>query len=390
MRIAGALVFVLLWSAVAAAQQFGEKTVVPTPSGGPAGSGKAPPPGAPSLPAPGAPTPRTDDFARGRASELPAAYSRPEAPPPGSAPTIPTTDGPNVVKVHKDARGYQLLVDGKPTMVFGMNWGYMPIGQNYTYDFWSKPDEVIIKALDAEMRWLRDMHVNVIRQYLGIPPRWITYIYEKYGIYTVLNHDMGRYGMRIDDVWVNPIDYSNERFRELVKEQITELVAEYKDTPGLLMWLLGNENNYGLYWKSSEIENLPEAKQGDARATFLYSLFGEVTDLIHSLDQNHPVSMANGDLGFLEVIKEECPNIDVFGTNVYRGMSSGDLFERVDKELGRPLMYTEFGADAFNAKTGREDQVAQAQYNRSLWQEIYEQSYGKGRVGNAIGGMIFQ
>jgi beta-galactosidase/beta-glucuronidase len=207
-------------------------------------------------------------------------------------------------------------------MVFGMNWGYMPIGQNHTYDFWGKPDEVIIKALDAEMRWLKDMHVNVIRQYLGIPPRWITYIYEKYGIYTVINHDMGRYGMRIDDVWVNPVDYSNERFRELVKEQITELVGQYKDTPGLLMWLLGNENNYGLYWKSSEIEDLPEAKQGDARATFLYSLFGEVTDLIHSLDPNHPVSMANGDLGFLEVIKKECPNIDVLGSNVYRGMSS--------------------------------------------------------------------
>ena len=287
MRIASALVFVLLWSAVAAAQQFEEETVVPTPSGGPIAPGMPPPPGAPTPPAPGAPTPPTDDFAPPPASEMPAASARPEAPPPGSAPTIPKTDGPNVVKVHKDELGYQLLVDGKPTMVFGMNWGYMPIGQNYTYDFWGKPDEVIIKALDAEMRWLKDMHVNVIRQYLGIPPRWITYVYEKYGIYTVINHDMGRYGMRIDDVWVNPVDYSNERFRELVKEQITELVGQYKDTPGLLMWLLGNENNYGLYWKSSEIEDLPEAKQGDARASFLYSLFGEVTDL-NSLPRPEP------------------------------------------------------------------------------------------------------
>ena len=390
MRIAIAigLLCVLSWSAVAAAQQFEEETVVPTPSGAPTPPGAPPPPGAPRPP--GMPAPPTDDFAPPPESEMPAASARPEVPPPGSAPTIPKTDGPNVVKVHKDERGYQLLVDGKPTMVFGMNWGYMPIGQNYTYDFWGKPDKVIIEALDAEMRWLKDMHVNVIRQYLGIPPRWITYIYEKYGIYTVINHDMGRYGMRIDDVWVNPVDYSDERFRALMKEQITELVAQYKDTPGLLMWLLGNENNYGLYWKSNEIEDLPEESQGDARAAFLYSLFGEVTDLIHSLDQNHPVSMANGDLGFLEVIKKECPNIDVFGSNVYRGASSRDIFERVEKELGLPFMYTEFGSDAFNAKNGREDQVAQAQYLRSLWQEIYEQSYGKGRVDNAIGGMIFQ
>ncbi|HSN85074.1 MAG TPA: glycoside hydrolase family 2 TIM barrel-domain containing protein, partial [Polyangiales bacterium] len=312
------------------------------------------------------------------------------APPGARAPPTQTTVGPNDVEVYKDENGYVLMIDGKPTMVFGMNWGYMPIGENYTYDFWGKPDDVIIEALDREMRLLKEMGVNVIRQYLGIPPRWVEYIYEKYGIYTVLNHTVGRYGMTIDGVWVNPIDYSDPRFRSLVKEQIAELVAQYKDTPGFLMWLLGNENNYGLYWKSNEIEDLPEAKQGDARATYLYSLFGELTDLIHSQDPNHPVAIANGDLGFLEVIKEECPNIDVFGSNVYRGPSSGDIFERVHEELGLPFMYTEFGADAFDAKRGMEDQIAQAVYLQAQWQEIYEQSYGKGRVQNAIGGMIFQ
>ena len=48
------------------------------------------------------------------------------------------------------------------------------------------------------MRLLQEMGVNVIRQHVGIPPRWITYIYEKYGIYTVINHTIGRYGMTID------------------------------------------------------------------------------------------------------------------------------------------------------------------------------------------------
>jgi hypothetical protein len=196
--------------------------------------------------------------------------------------------------------------------------------------------------------------------------------------------------MTIDGVWVSPVDYSEERFRSLVKEEIAALARHYKDTPGLLMWLLGNENNYGLYWKSNEIEDLPEEQQGDARAAFLYSLFGELTDLIHAYDENHPVAIANGDLGFLEVIKKECPNIDVLGSNVYRGASSGDIFERVHTELGLPFMYTEFGADAWDAKRGMEDQIAQAVYLQAQWQEIYEQSYGKGRVQNAIGGMIFQ
>ena len=389
MRVAAALLVVfLLWPGVAAAQQFEEETVVPTPSGGPTLPGEPPEPGA--LLPPGAPAPPLDDFAPPADLVPPPASGRPVAPPPGSLPTTAKTDGPNVVKVRKDEQGYQLLVDGKPTMVFGMNWGYMPIGQNYTYDFWGKPDDLIIEALDGDMRLLKEMHVNVIRQYLGIPPRWIQYIYEKYGIYTVLNHSVGRYGMTIDGTWVHPVDYSEERFRSLVKEQMAELVQQYKDTPGLLMWLLGNENNYGLYWKSNEIEDLPEARQGDARAAYLYSLFGEITDQIHAVDKNHPVAIANGDLGFIEVIKAECPNIDVLGSNVYRGASSGDIFQRVEKELGLPFMYTEFGADAFDAKRGIEDAVAQARYLQSQWQEIYEQSYGKGRAQNAIGGMIFQ
>jgi len=403
MRIAVALL-VVLWSTAAAAQQFGEETRAPTPSGGPPPTGAPPPPGVrgpegafeePSDAAledePGAPPPAVAPPTLTPSGELADTATRPAVPPPGaSAEATTKTAGPNIVKVYKDDNGYVLLVDGKPTMVFGMNWAYMPIGENYTYDFWGKPDEFIIEALEGEMRLLKEMGVNVIRQYIGIPPRWIQYIYEKYGIYTVLNHTVGRYGMTIDGVWVNPVDYSDEHFRSLVKEEIAELLTQYKDIPGFLMWLLGNENNYGLYWKSNEIEDLPKEQQGDARAAYLYSLFGELTDQIHAADPNHPVAIANGDLGFAEVIKEECPNIDVLGSNVYRGASSGDIFERTAKELGKPFMYTEFGSDAFDAKRGMEDQIAQAVYLQAQWQEIYEQSYGKGRVQNAIGGMIFQ
>ncbi len=324
---------------------------------------------------------------------LALAGSRGAAASDGDPPAGPAGDrapGPNVVKVHQSDRGFQLRVDGTPMMVFGMNWDYLPIGDNYNYDFFGKPDDFIIEALDAEMTLLKEMHVNVIRQYLGIPPRWVQYIYEKYGIYTILNHPVARYGMTIDGAWVFPVDYSDPRLRALLKEQIVELVDQYKNTPGLLMWLLGNENNYGLVWKSTEIENLPKGQQDDARAVHLYSLFGELTDLIHQRDQNHPVAIANGDLGFLDVIKTECPNLDVLGTNVYRGPSSRDLFQRVRDELGLPLLYTEFGADAYDAKRGREDDVAQARVLQSLWQEIYEQSYGHGGAANAIGGLIFQ
>ena len=53
-------------------------------------------------------------------------------------------------------------------------------------------------------------------------------------------------------------------------------------------------------------------------------------------------------------------------------------------------MFTEFGADAWNAREMREDQTTQASYLLAQWQEIYEQTAGQGLVGNAVGGFVFQ
>ncbi|MEZ4386461.1 MAG: glycoside hydrolase family 2 TIM barrel-domain containing protein [Candidatus Krumholzibacteriia bacterium] len=294
------------------------------------------------------------------------------------------------VVVVKDAKGMKLQVAGRDFMVFGMNWDYIPIGENYAYDFWGQSDEFIEAALATEMPLLRNMGINCIRQYVGIPPRWVEYIWKNYGIYTVLNHPVARWGATIDGVWVAVTDYSNPKLREQVKAEIAAEIEKFKDTPGVLMWLLGNENNYGLSWSSFEIEALPKGEQNAQRARFLYSLMGELIDLIHELDDKRPVSMANGDLQYLDIIAEECPNLDIFGTNQYRGISVGDMNQRVKDAMNIPLCYTEFGSDAYNARTMREDQVMQARYLIGQWREIYERSYGKGGVGNHIGGMIFQ
>ena len=294
------------------------------------------------------------------------------------------------VTVYKDDMGQKLQVAGRDFMVFGMNWGYMPIGENYAYDFWGQPDDFIQSVLDTEMSMLKGMGVNSIRQYVGIPPRWVEYIHDKYGIYTILNHPVARWGATIDGNWIAITDYSDPKLRAQVKDEVFAMVEEYKDTPGVLMWLLGNENNYGLSWSSFEIEALPEGERYAAKARFLYSLMGELVDGIHERDSMRPVSMANGDLGYIDLIVELCPNLDIFGTNQYRGISVRDMNAEVKAKMDIPLVYTEFGSDAFNAREMREDQVMQAKYLIGQWKEIYARSYGKGDVGNAIGGMIFQ
>ncbi|NNE06948.1 MAG: glycosidase, partial [Gemmatimonadetes bacterium] len=297
---------------------------------------------------------------------------------------------PQKVRVVSNVDGHKLQVEGRDIMVRGMNWDYFPIGTNYNYSLWTQPDDIIQAALDRDMPLLRDMGVNVIRLYNGIPPKWIEYIYDNYEIWTVLNHPMARYGYTLDGVWLPVTDYSNERLREAVTDEIVALVEEHRNTRGILFWLLGNENNYGLYWSSFEIEALPKGEQEGVRARFLYSLYEDVTKEIKKIDKNRPVSLCNGDLQFIDIIAEECPSVDIFATNVYRGRSAGNLYQEVEDKLGRPIVYAEFGHDAFNAKDMMEDQFSQADMLIDQWREIYEQSYGKGRVGNCIGGMTFQ
>ena len=295
------------------------------------------------------------------------------------------------VVIENSDSGMKLKVGGKDFMINGMNWDYFPIGTNYSYSLWNQSDDFIRQALDDEMGLLQNMGVNSIRVYSGIPKKWIEYIYENYGIYTMLNHSFGRYGLTIDGVWKPNTEYSDAKTRELLLKEVTELASEYKDTKGLLLFLLGNENNYGLFWDGAETEDIPiEDRKATVRAHSMYKLFNEATVAMKAIDSNHPIAICNGDLLFLDIIAKECKDVDVFGTNVYRGVSFGDLFERVKKEYGKPVLFTEFGADAFNVQTNQEDQNAQAFYLKGNWKEIYENAAGIGKTGNAIGGYTFQ
>ena len=295
------------------------------------------------------------------------------------------------VAVDYKSDGIRLMVDGKPMMINGMNWDYYPVGTNYNYSLWNQPDHVITAALDHEMSLLKNIDVNVIRVYAGIPKKWITYIYEKYGIYTMLNHTFGRYGLTIDGTWYPDTDYGDPQVISLLLEEVSTLSEEYNDTPGLLLYLLGNENNYGLFWEGAETENIPmQDRKSTKKAYPMYRLMNSGARVIKSIDKTHPVALCNGDLLFLDIIAANCPDIDILGVNMYRGISFTDAFERVGNEIKKPLLFTEFGSDAFNAVSGQEDQFSQSVILRGNWQEIYANAAGMGKVGNSIGGFTFQ
>lgn len=300
------------------------------------------------------------------------------------------------VAVVNNDEGMKLVVNGKDFMVNGMNWDYIPIGTNtVNANFWNKSDDVIKAGLDAEMGLLKNMNVNVIRQYTGVPAKWIKYIYENYGIYTLINDSFGRYGLTLDGVWTPVTDYSDPRTQEFLLGEVNKLVQEYKGTPGLLLYLLGNENNYGLFWAGAETEDFPDDEEerkyvGENRGRPMYRLMNEAAKRIKANDLSHPVAICNGDVLFIDIVAEECKDIDIYGTNVYRGISFGDIFQVVKNKLNKPILFTEFGADAFNAIENMEDQKSQAYYLKGNWKEIYENAAGFGKANNSIGGFTFQ
>ena len=297
----------------------------------------------------------------------------------------------SVVKTLRDDQGWKLQVDGQDMAVKGVVWSYTPAGEDYTYDLWSQPEDFITRVIDTDMTLMKHMGVNAIRVFSTVPPRWVEYIYDRYGIYTMVNDLFGRYGVTVDGRWQFPTDYSNPATRRTLLAQAKKTFETFKDTRGVLMYMLGNESNYGLEWTSTTIQNLPGGERADFKAKALYSLFEEALALGKTIDANRPMGLVNGDLQYLRVMRQMVPDLDILGVNTYRGPKSYDAFyNSIAKDLDRPFVYTELGADCFNAATEQEDQLDQAELIESQWKEIYEQAYGKGKAANCLGGYIFE
>lgn len=298
----------------------------------------------------------------------------------------------NKVTISSADDGMKLMVDGQEFIINGMNWDYVPIGSNYSYNFWAQSDDFIKEALDSEMGLLKNMGVNTIRVYTGMQPKWVQYIYENYGIYTMINHSFGRYGLTLNGTWMSNTEYADPDAREFLLKEATKTAREFMNTPGLLMFMLGNENNYGLSWGGAETEDIPIETEGTVitRARAMYKVMNEAVLAMKEIDNSHPIAVCNGDLLYIDLVAEYLTDMDIYATNMYRGVSFGNSFTEVKEKLNKPIMFSEFGSDAFNALQNKEDQKMQAYYMVNNWKEIYQNVAGLGKAGNSIGGFTFQ
>jgi len=286
---------------------------------------------------------------------------------------------------------YQLIVNHRPYIVKGACYSPIPIGQNHQYDFWSDPNKPWL--IDGKL--MQAMGMNTVRFYQpGDNPasvkKVISDLYKLYGIRTIMGHWLG--------FWEYPCPfYGDNNFRQRIKQEILDMVRFYKDEPGILLWILGNENNYSCLgqvnpWSTDEIDKEPDPqKQKVMRAKIYYGFINEIAKEIHQIDPNHPVALGNGELIGLEVAAQACPEVDLVACIIYRGKTFGNLFRSLKATFDRPILLSEFGADAYDAYLKKEDQNMQAFFLESQWRQIYENlAHNKQGQGNCLGGTIFE
>ncbi len=286
--------------------------------------------------------------------------------------------------------GYQLLVNNKPFLVKGVVYNPIPPGKNYGYDFWADLD-----SIEKDGQLLKDAGFNTVRFYapgnsLEETRRVVHILYEKYGIYTIMGNWLG--------FWDYPCPfYGDKKFRAKVKSEVLDMVKALKDEPGILMWVLGNENNYSFSgkinsWTCPEVEKIKDpVKKLDKKAEIYYSLIEEITREIKKIDPNHPVAMGNGEKTALDTASKYAPSIDALALIFYRGKSFGNIFNSIKLVFDKPILMAEMGCDSYNAFRNAEDQDIQAEFILSQWEEIYKNSVISGNLhGRCLGGVIFE
>jgi len=245
---------------------------------------------------------------------------------------------------------------------FFFDWpGRYPQG-HVVFTHWLRSEYT--KYYSTDIPLMRQMNVNTVRLYsdFGDDAEW----YQK-----ILDESYKSNIMVIMTIVSSREDIEAKRYRKVV-----ELC---KDHPAILMWSLGNEWNmdYNKYWG---YDTVAEA----ARAT------NRVAAEIRKIDPYHPVSSCLGDRFEDEEVSntvgwiiDNCPAVEVWGLNIYRGNKFTNLFLQWREITDRPMYLSEFGIDSFETETftrvgdfqasnckGRENQKTQVEYAISLWNDI--------------------
>jgi hypothetical protein len=257
--------------------------------------------------------------------------------------------------------GKELYVNSQPFTVKGIGYQPIPYGMPHnrtTLDYVLTNQEIIAR----DVNYLKKMNANTVRLWAQLP-------YDT----TLLDAlaDANMYAIMTFEVPASnddpDIDYSEPDTIALYKAGITDYVNYFKNHPAVLAWAIGNENNLHYQKEMSD----------------WYKLANELAKSAYEAEGSsyHPTVLINGYMLFFG--DADCNSddsslnyVDMWGHNSYVRYDYHSYFCYYDKISAKPLIITEYGADAYDIVQGSINQDAQADWAVHEWEQIKENCAG--------------
>ncbi len=320
--------------------------------------------------------------------------------------------GERIKLVQFDNRHWRLYVNNKPYIIKGISYSPTKVGQSpddgtlaswmdYDYNHNGLSDGPFDSFIDknlnnkqdkdefpiGDFQLMKNMGVNTIRVYhqpftfTKANKKLLRKLYDDFGIMVIMGDFLGKYAIGSGASWYEGTDYENPEHQKNMLDSALKMVNEFKDEPYILMWLLGNENVYGI------------ACNADKKPQAFFAFCDKVASQIKKIDREHPIALANGDTLSIDKFGQYAKNVDIFAANAYRGsFGFADLWQSVFFETGKPAFITEFGGPAYAQGLSREEaELGQAEYLEGSWYDIMSNTaFRKEGFGNALGGVVFE
>ena len=273
---------------------------------------------------------------------------------PSIPPIKPLSQGPVRINLRVLEEDFDRNGAYRPLRVQGVAFSPAPIGSGGNV-----PQGLYDRCAD----WLDSLHVNTIRTYSGIDP-------------TMLARASDHRIKVIVGFWVQTsYNLADPIRREELIGSFRSFVRGLKDSPAILMWNVGNE------------QNLP-FNNGDN--PYWYDLVQELAITAFEVEgaTYHPVCASNGDFTNIGNPAKRADDaslsyMDLWASNIYR-FDLGASFASYRTRTNKPVVLTEFGIDALDHRTKREYEAVQAEFDSTNWMQILAAS------DVCVGGTLFE
>ena len=249
-----------------------------------------------------------------------------------------------------EANSKQILLNGKPVFLkgFGKHEDFPVFGKGTAYPVMVK-DNNLLKWIGANS--YRTSHYPYDEEYMNLA--------DREGILII--DEIPAVGLYFD----NNIDMINVR-KDMCKQQIRELVTRDKNHPAVIMWNLANEP----FAKGMDFSSGKKAPSDSVSLNFFKELFSTVKDA----DNTRLASIVGVQGGPDEWLGLS----DIICINRYYGWYSqignieagAKIFSKelddLHKQFNKPIMVTEFGADAFNGMNTTQPEMFTEEYQRDF------------------------